>query len=695
MGNELFIEIGCEEIPARFLENGLASLSRLVGKLLDELGLTYGEIRTAGTPRRMALSVADVPRRQPDKTYERIGPAKAVAFDEQGQPTKAAVGFARGQGLGVGDLSVVSTEKGQYVAVRKHEPGLEARVLLARDLPERILAIPWPKSMRWGGRSERFVRPVHWIVAMLDGQVIEFTLFGLKSAGVTYGHRFLSPEAMPVRGFDDYVESLRGSNVIPLIDERRGMIEAEMTRIGEQQQCTVVPDTWLVNHVANLVEFPVALTGSFDEAYLELPREVLVTTLRDHQKYFVVEDHVGELMPRFVTVSNMLVPDADVVIKGNERVLAARLEDAKFYFSEDLKKPMDRMAEGLSGVLFQADLGSYAEKTQRIRRLAEHLAGAVAPEKKDLAVRAASLAKADLVSGVVGEFPELQGIMGMHYARHHKEGNEVAEAIREHYLPKGLGADLPGTELGALVALADKLDTICGCYGVGLAPTGSGDPFALRRAALGVIHILEHRRWLLDLQALVAFAVAGVQDKILAKDPKVDSDEQTAHIVEFLRQRLANLLKGDGLPTATVDAVLSVRFGDLVEAKRRAEAVATFARQGQFEPFAVAFKRAANILATATDDFAAVKVDPALFDHEAEGALLSAVEGIEAKVAELTEKGDNLGALQIIAKIRPQVDDFFDGPLVMHDDDAIRKNRLALLARVNALFRNIADFKKI
>jgi glycyl-tRNA synthetase beta chain len=505
----------------------------------------------------------------------------------------------------------------------------------------------------------------------------------------------MSPAPVEVQNFDDYVTALRGSNVITQGDERRKIIRDELERIGKDENATVVRDDWLINHVANIVEFPVALAGKFDEQYLDLPREVLVTTLRDHQKYFVMEDADGNLLPNFVTISNMLVPDWTVVTKGNQRVLTARLEDAKFYFQDDLNTPLEKMNAGLSGMLYQADLGTYLEKTERNRRMAGYLAKALAPDITEFVDRAALLAKADLVSGVVGEFPELQGIMGMHYARRQNEAAYVAEAIREHYLPKGQGTDLPKTKVGAIVSLADKLDTICGCFGVGLAPTGKGDPFALRRAALGVIHILADLDKTLDLRETVRFGIEGVLDKIKAKSPKTDAKKLEKTIVKFFHGRLTHLLKGEKLPTKIVDAVLSVRFDDLVEAKKRAQAVCAFAKQDEFEPFAITFKRVANIITTAKDNLEGVVVDPDKFDCDAERNLLEATIKVESTVAGHVEKADHLGALSTIATIRPLVDTFFEDVLVMAKEYAIRTNRLALLGRINAMFANIADFKRV
>ena len=695
MSEELFIEIGCEEIPARFLEKALADFSKLLKSMLDDLGLPYGEIRTAGTPRRLVVSVGDVPQKQEDKNIEKTGPSKSVAFDQNGSPSNAAIGFAKGMGMSVDDLDIVSTEKGEYVCIKKFIKGDQTLKLLSDKLPDLILSIPWPKSMKWGESSARFVRPVHWIVALFGDQLIPFELFGIKTGNKTYGHRFMSPNSVEVSCFNDFVTALRGSYVLTLIKERRQTIEKELERICTELNTKVTPDKWLLNHVANIVEWPVALTGKFDKKFLDLPREVLVTTMRDHQKYFVLEDENGNLLPGFVTISNIMAPDPGVVVKGNERVLAARLEDARFYFEEDLKKPLDQIAKGLEGMLYQADLGTYAEKTDRNIRLVKKLVEDLKPEKAEVALRTCQLAKADLVSGMVGEFPELQGIMGMNYAQRQGENAEVADGIREHYLPKGQKEELPTTDAGALVSLADKLDTIAGCFGVGLLPTGSGDPFALRRAALGIIHILESKNWFIDLTEYIDFALDGVMEKIKTKNKKAKKDKLTKSIIDFFKGRLANMLKGQKIPAKTVDSVLSVRFYDLLEAKKRAQAVAEFAKSNEFESFVVAFKRAANIIATAKDDLDNVKVDTALFDDDAEIKLYKAVTGVKSKVQQQVDTGDHLGALTTISTIRPQVDKFFDDVLVMHEKENIRVNRLALLAWVDTLFANIADFKKL
>ncbi len=695
MTEELFLEIGCEEIPARFLNKALMDLSSLIAKTLDDHGLGYGKIRMAGAPRRLAVAVSDVPGRQEDKNIERTGPSKSVAFDQNGTPTKAAIGFARSMDADVDALEIISTDKGEYIHLKKFIKGKQTLDIFAESLPEIILSIPWPKSMRWGANAAGFVRPVHWLVALFGKKIIPFTLFGVESGNASLGHRFMSPAKVEVSCFDDYVSALRGSYVLTLVDQRRQAIEKELIRIGNEQNAKVIPDDRLLNHVVNIVEWPMALAGKFDEKFLELPREVLVTTMRDHQKYFVLENEKSELMPGFVTISNIMAPDPGVVIKGNQRVLAARLEDARFYFEQDLKKTLDNIAKGLDGMLYQADLGAYSEKTERNIRIVKRLSEELVPEKQENVIETARLAKADLVSGMVGEFPELQGIMGMYYAQKQGEPPDVARGIMEHYLPKGNKDALPETDTGAVVALADKLDAICGCFGVGLAPTGSGDPFALRRAALGIIRVLEDKNWFIDLGDYIDFALAGVMEKIKIKSEKSDKQKLKNEIMDFFKGRLANLLKKQKMPSKTVDSVLSVQFKDILEVKLRAEAVAQFAKGDEFESFVIAFKRAANIITASKDNLDNVKIDPSIFEDEAESKLLEAVKSVKSEVVDLVKKKDHLGALAAIASIRPDVDKFFDHVLVMHDDGKIRMNRLALLVLVDSLFTNIADFKKL
>jgi glycyl-tRNA synthetase beta chain len=684
---ELLIEIGVEEIPARFLAEAEANLRDMLAAKLDALDLARRNIAVFSTPRRLTVRVDDLAVRQADRRVEKIGPSKKAAFDNTGTPTKAAIGFAAGQGVDVKDLEIVATEKGEYLAVKKLIPGKPAAELLATLLPELILALPWPKPMRWGDGEIRFARPIHWLVALFDGQIVPFAVGDVQAGNLTYGHRFHAPEAIAVADFADYEAKLRAAKVILDSAERSLMIREKLLQFAGELGGKWIVDEELLAHVANLVEWPVPLLGRFPDRYLELPREVLVTPMREHQKYFSFEDAAGNLLPAFCVVANIDSSDPATVIAGNRRVLAARLDDAKYFWESDRKKNLDDLAAKLDGVIYHKKLGSYAEKTARVRKLVNFLGGQVSPQGLDDAKRAAHIYKADLLTGLVGEFPELQGVMGMYYARLAGEKENVAKAIYEHYLPRFAGDALPTTEAGALLSISDKMDSIVACYGVGLQPTGAGDPYALRRQALGVLHILADRNWNVPLLGLIRKAVDGVEDKI-----KCDRAALEKEIVAFFRDRLFHFVKSRGAKPEIAEAVLAVHFDRIPETIARLTAVQEFAAHAEFEAFASAFKRAGNIV---KDYENPGEADPKLFEAEAEKSLFDAVQAVKGQVEKSVKAGRVLDALIAIAGIRPTVDKFFDDVLVMHKEDAIRANRLNLAASVTNLFSAIADFRKV
>ncbi|HZV80961.1 MAG TPA: glycine--tRNA ligase subunit beta, partial [Geobacteraceae bacterium] len=490
MAKELFLEIGTEEIPAGFLPKAMADIEALIRKELESARIEFGEVITLATPRRMALAVAGLPAVQPDAEITAMGPAKNIAFGPDGKPSKAAEGFARGQGVDVSALTVITTDKGEYVAATRRETGRPVHELLAEILPRLIGNIPFKKSMRWGDFDVRFARPIHWIVALFDGIVVPFSFGPIESGTVSRGHRFMANTTFPVKDFAHYLEECERHFVIPDPEVRKEIIRREIHRTAKAAGGHLLPDEGLLDEVTYLCEYPSAVHGTFSADFLKVPKEVLITSMRSHQRYFSVIDGDGKLLNAFITVNNTLTEDPSVVVKGNERVLRARLSDARFFFEEDLKVSLESRVESLKSVVYQQKLGTSYEKMKRFRALAEDLADQLSPKVKAKASRAAYLCKADLVSGMVGEFPEVQGIMGREYALAQGEEPEVALAIAEHYLPTQAGGDLPTADIGAIVSMADKLDTICGCFGVGLIPSGSADPYALRRSALGVINII-------------------------------------------------------------------------------------------------------------------------------------------------------------------------------------------------------------
>ncbi|RNC72718.1 MAG: glycine--tRNA ligase subunit beta [Desulfuromonadales bacterium] len=685
MSKELFLEIGTEEIPAGFIPRAMAELEAMITKELENARLTCGEIRTLGTPRRLALAVKALPAVQPDAEITALGPARNVAFDAAGKPTKAAEGFARGQGVDVASLTLVTTEKGEYVAAVRKESGRPVPDLLSEILPRLIANIPFRKSMRWGDLDVRFARPIHWIVALFDGIVVPFGFGNIESGTVSRGHRFMANQPFPVRDFAHYLDECERHFVIPDPERRKEIIRREIHRVAKSSGGHLLPDEGLLDEVTYLVEYPSAVYGTFSPEFLKVPREVLITSMRSHQRYFSVVDDNGKLLPGFITINNTLTEDPSVVVKGNERVLRARLSDARFFFEEDQKVALSTRVESLKNVVYQQKLGTSFEKMERFRALAEHLADLLNPAVKAKASRAAFLCKADLVSGMVGEFPEVQGIMGREYALLEGEEAEVATAIAEHYLPTQAGGELPGSDIGAFVSIADKLDTICGCFGVGLIPTGTADPYALRRAAIGITNIILERGYTLSLPSLIGTVLDFLAPKLTRPRHEVHAD-----VLEFFRGRFVNLLAGD-YPSDAVDAAVAAGFDDLVDARARIAALTEFKTHPDFEPLAVAFKRVCNIVKEGVD----VEVSPALFQDAAEGGLFEAFQAARASVAEKVASRAYLDALTEIATLRGPVDTFFERVMVMADDDRVKQNRLALLTGIARMFGAIADFSRI
>ena len=686
MSAEIFLEIGTEEIPAGFLRPAMADLKRLMSRELENARIGFGSIRTFATPRRLAISVAGVAARQERQDLTVAGPSVKVAFDDQGNPTKAAVGFARANGVEVSELSRMETDKGTYVFISKVTEGRPTADLLPELLPRVIGALPFRKSMRWKDFDTRFARPVHWIVALFEGLVVPFSFGNLESGNISRGHRFMAPEPFPVQGVDSWLEETERRFVIPDPEKRKAIIAREIERVAHAAGAELNPDEELLDEVSCLVEDPTPLCGSFEEKYLELPRELLITSMREHQRYFTLVDGEGRLLPRFITVSNTRVEDPAVVVRGNERVLRARLSDAMFFWAEDRKVKLESRLESLKNVVYQARLGTSYEKVMRFRSLALELARQIDPAVETLTDRAALLAKCDLETGMVYEFPELQGIMGREYARLEGEDLRVAKAIQEHYLPTQAGGELPTDNVGAFVSIADKVDTICGCFGVGLIPTGTADPYGLRRSAIGILNIILDRGYSLSLSDLVDRAVELLADKLTRPAAEVRND-----VLEFVRLRFFNMLTAQGHPQDVVDAVLAASCDDPLDAQARVSALAEMKGREDFEPLAVAFKRVVNIIKGGTPG----EVDPALFEASCEGDLFRALQKARGEINAQTAAGDYGAALRAIATLRPPVDAFFDGVMVMAREEAVKKNRLALLTGVARLFEGIADFSRI
>ncbi len=686
MSKELLFEIGTEEIPAAFLTKAISDIEDLARKSFDENRITHTGINVLATPRRLCLHIAEVGEKQEDQAIEKLGPAKKAAFDEKGNPSKAALGFARGQGMDISQLETVTTEKGDYLAARKTISGKYTAALLPDILTKLVTSIPFRKSMRWADYELRFARPIHWLLALYGSEIIPLHLESLTSANCSYGHRFSSPAPFSVSDFADYEQKTRQNFVIVNPAERRKIILEEAQRAAAEVGGKIFYTDDLLDTVTFIVEFPVIIRGNFDREFLQVPKEVLTTTMISHQKYFPVTDPNGKLLPYFIAVSNTKARDLSVVTRGNEKVLRARLADARFFFEEDQKVPLANRLDALKKVVFHKLLGTSFDKVMRFRKLAAIITGKVNPAIKDSVDRTALLAKADLETQMVGEFSELQGVMGREYALLEGENPVVAQAVYEHYLPTAAGGELPQTEEGAIVGIADKIDTITGFFGVGLPPTGTADPYALRRQALGVINIILAKRYPLPLDFLVEESMKLLDGSL--KKPAADIKND---ILEFFSGRYQNQLIAQGYAYDTVEAVLAAGLTDLVAAAEKIKALQAFRNDPEFEPVSVAFKRVDNIL----KDFRNPKIDERLLTTAVEKDLYRAAGETKKHVTACMEKNDYDLALREMAKLRPPVDAFFDNVMVMDKNEQIRFTRLSLLSEISALFHKIADFSKI
>lgn len=687
MTNQLIFEIGTEEIPAGYL---LPALDKLQGNLASALGnhnLAYGAIRGGVTPRRLTVCVDDLVDRQPDRTEEILGPPKSAAYDSNNQPTKAAAGFAKSKGATLEEIKIVSTDKGEYLMILQEQKGRDTREILSDLLPEMVRTLPFPKSMRWGKSRTTFARPIQWLLALYNSEIVKFNIDGVGDSGeLSYVHRFMAPGAFKVTDYDNYVDTLRTAHVLINQQEREDAVRAEIIRVAKEAGGRILPDEELIGTVANLVEKPHAICGSFDRKFLALPKDALITSMREHQKYFAMENQDGSLMPNFIAINNTQVKDRVLGAEGHQRVLRARLEDALFFFKEDQNRTLASRVDDLNGILFQAKLGTMKEKSLRVQALAVKIADTVAPESRVLVSRAALLAKADLLSAMVNEFPSLQGAMGRDYARLNGEPEEVAVAIHEHYMPVRAGSELPSTLVGAIVSIADRLDTIAGCFGIGQIPSGSADPFGLRRQTLGLLRIIEEKSLTLSLTDLINTAIDLYDDK-LSEDRIVT----LANSLNFIKGRFTNDQTSQNIPAGAVEAVTSITFDDITDCKQRIIALIEVSKQESFPLLAGSFKRVMNIIKGQRDG----AVNPALFTEDAEQDLHAAYQRIADTVQPLITQKSYLEALSIILQMKEPIDIFFEKVMVMADESNIRDNRLALLSAIAALFLQVGDFSKM
>jgi glycyl-tRNA synthetase beta chain len=697
---ELLFEIGAEEIPAGMLPRAIGELKAILEKHLVAENLSEGTAtETFGGPRRLAAVVRGIIAKQADVEMEITGPPKAVAYDSVGAPTRAAVSFAEKQGVALHELFVVTTPKGESIAAKVTKRGRTAHELLLEILPRVIHDLSWPKTMTWTGKSgARFIRPIRWIVALLGGKVLKFSFGGVTAGDTTAGHRFLGKPYFAVSNFTDYEKKLRANGVIVRPEERREKISKELAAHAKRGGYHVHEDAELLQLVTYLNEFPMVIEGGFDPAFLELPDEILITVMRGHQKYFAVEKRGGELAPNFLAVINLAKDTKGLVRAGHEKVLRARFADARFFWESDQKTKLADILPKLQKVTYESRLGSYFDKVERVRAIARWLAegwynlGSMQAHVAE-ADRAAELAKCDLATEMVREFTELQGVVGGLYAKAQGEPEEVADAVYDHYRPVGLDDPIPRNLTGCAVALADKIDSIVGCFSVGLVPTGSSDPYALRRAALGIVKIILEQKIYVSLTSFI-----GTAAKALAANApkKILTTEQEKQVLEFLLERARFVLREkSGYAYDEVNAVLAAGNEDLVDVEKRLKALKAIRKSKNFEPLAVSFKRIRRILEKAEGSADGLHVNKELFEKDAERELYAAVRKAAGKVGEDKRAGRYQEALEEIAGLRKSVDQFFADVMVMAENEEVRKNRLALLAELLREFTTIADFSEL
>ncbi len=692
MAESLLVELLTEELPPKALSRLMEAFSHHIFEGLKERGflVASSEPQPFATPRRLAVLISQVLDKQPDRVVERKGPAVAAGLGADGKPTPALLGFAKSCGVEASKLERRGGDKGEYFVYSAKQKGELLRRHLAPIVEAALKKLPVPKTMRWGDGEAQFVRPAHGVVLLHGKRVVAGTVLGLPSGNKTRGHRFLSKGMLTLKNARDYDRSLKQERVIADFEARRDMIARALDqaahKLGAGVRWNIGRSADLIDEVNSIVEFPVVLTGSFDDAFLEVPKECLIISMQQHQKYFPVADAHGRLLPRFLFVSNMKAATPRYIIAGNERVLRARLSDARFFYDQDRKQRLDARVPRLANVVYHNKLGSQLERVQRLTKLAGEIAQLLGGDASS-AERAATLAKADLLTDMVGEFPELQGIMGRYYALHDGEPAMVADAIEQQYFPRGAGAALPEHPVSLALALADRLDTLIGIFGIGLSPTGEKDPFGLRRAALGVVRMLAERGLPLDLMELLSRARAHFPPGVVA-----ESVAQDLH--GFVLERLKPYLRDQGFEPDEIDAVVSLNPTRIDQVPARMKALREFRALPEAVALAAANKRIRNILRQAGGAPGDI-VNPGLLKEDAERRLADAVRDAAQAIEPLLAAARYTEALKALAGLRPAVDEFFDRVMVMVEDSAVRANRLSLLARLSDLFCNVADISRL
>ncbi|WP_297487430.1 glycine--tRNA ligase subunit beta [uncultured Cetobacterium sp.] len=685
----LLFEIGMEELPARFLVQTLKEMKEnLEGKLKDKR-IKFEDIKTFGTPRRLVVLVEGLAEKQEDLDILNMGPAKHVAFGENGEISRAGLGFAKSQGVEATDLEIIETPKGEYISVRKFMKGEETKTLVPELLKELVLEINFQRSMRWGVKKLKFARPIQWFLALLDSDVVEFEIEGIKSGRASRGHRFFG-ENFEVATIDEYFEKIRANNVIIDIEERKNLIKKLIKENCESSNEHVLIDEDLLKEVTNLVEYPYPIVGTFNSDFLEVPQDVLIISMQVHQRYFPILDSEGKLLPKFVVVRNG-IENSDEVRKGNEKVLSARLADARFFYHEDLKKSLVENVEKLKNVVFQKDLGTIYNKIERAQKVADYLVDAIGmEERKENVLRTLLLAKADLVSNMIGEkeFTKLQGFMGADYAIRSGEDELVAKGIEEHYYPRYQGDVLPKGIEGIVAGICDRLDTLCGCFGVGIIPSGSKDPFALRRSALGIVNIILDANLNISLEALVEKALDTLEETGVLKRDKAEVKKE---VMEFFKQRALNVFTDMGYAKDVVSAVVDKNYNNLVDTLLRIKAVDEFTKMDDFNNLVALMKRVGNI----SKGFEGDVVNAELLKEDVEKELFEKSNEVAHNAEIKLSEKDYIGYLNVILSTEDVINRYFESIMVMDKDEAIKNNRLSQLNYISGIFNKIVNLALI
>ena len=684
MNKKLLFEIGTEEIPARFIAKTKADMKGYLEKTLKELHIEYKSIELKCTPRRFVVVIDELAENQATVEEELKGPAKKIAFDENNNPSKALLGFLKGKDISPEEVYFKTVGKDEYAHIKLTKEGQAVKGLLKDIFEGMIKSTTFPKSMRWGGKNIRFVRPIRYFVCLMDEEVIDFEIEGIKTGNITKGHRFLGSSEIVINTPDEYEAKLKENFVILDDEQRKALILEQCKAVADSLGGTLMMDEDLLEEVNYIVEYPTAFYGEFDESYLSLPKEAIITPMKEHQRYFPVLDADGKLLNKFITVRNGDSYAIDNVKRGNEKVLDARLSDALFFYHEDTKKPLEAYVERLDTIVFQQKLGTILDKTKRIQNLSEKIAKALALTLPNLD-RAAYLSKADLTTAMVFEFTELQGIMGRYYANLSNEPSEVAEAIYEHYLPRFAGDELPSTNEGIILALSDRLDSVAGFFAIGIQPTGSQDPYALRRQALGILNIMMEKKLDVRLFDLLDLALENFDFEDMDKQ-SVKSD-----LMSFFELRLKNLFTDMGIRYDVVDAIINIEDSNPFDLLIRAKDLDAWVKNNSVTEALQTFSRISNI----SKEAIAGKVDEALFVHDSEAKLNTAYNSIKAEVEAMLARREYVKALELLISIKDSVDEFFDSVMIMDENIDIRANRLAMLSNIRTTMESVADLSKI